>query len=161
MPWVDANCKYEDLCPEQKRNDTRALLCSCGANIGLQSWQRFVNVLGPCGVHVKIINREALIEFVFSSEKKSTYGPTNPVMEILMLNKTDVDRAKSEAGIDAISCDFDTHFVIIINLLSHNSIIIRKIPKSTKAMFGSEMNRDQYLSAIKALGPFPDEILVR
>lgn len=153
--WVDLNCKSSDIVPRSR--DTTALLKAIGSSVGMQQWCRFEEEPDACGIYVSIVNKQAALDCIYNPHHKAVYGASNPIKERVFYG--DWKSLFNDIGLrSTLKWDRHSHILIIVHLQTTNHIVIRKVPKDATMMFGSNANRDRFLSELGAIGPLPDEI---
>ena len=137
-------------------------MVSVSSNIALQQWRRLSLFDKPCGLCARFDDLQTLQHFVFANNPNPVYGKDNPKEERLLQSQQDIQEQLTEIGMDVgdIELESQKKFLIIVHLRSHNHVVIRKIPKDWKDMWGSQARRDQVLqnmADIEKMNPHPME----
>lgn len=152
--WFHLNCGSEQIAPpESKRNDVTALLKAAGASIGMQQWHLFTHHEGSCGVYVRFDDLPTVHKFLFADRYTPIYGKANPKKELMLFSQRDIAKVLDKLKLNQIRSDLTSEILVIIHLASHNHIIVRKLPKNYRLMFGSTQLRDAFLQTLDSLGP--------
>ena len=157
--WLEINCTPEQIAlPESKRYDVKALLRAAGANIGMQNWSRFSRHDSPCGVYACFKDLPTVHDFIYNESHAPIYGDTNPKTGFLLISQRQIQLVFEMIGIQNTRSEVASEILIIVHLKSHNHVVVRRVPKGVKAMFGSEQVRNSFLRNIQNLSPPMDEL---
>ena len=156
MAWFDLDAVQCVLTPWEHRQDLSTVMKAAATNVGMQQW-KWGCLSGARAMSVSVADAETLDTFVFG-DHKPTYGAANPFQELLVAGSDKIDKVLNNLKVGEISWDPVRDFLIVLHLRSHNRILIRKLPKDWRAMFGTREARDHFLTVLCRLGQYPMEL---
>lgn len=157
MSWFDTNCVANSLTPWSSRSNLSAVMKAAATNVGAQQWIWGCLPDSFRALSVSVDNPTTLDTFVFGNHKP-TYGPLNPFEEMMVTDAAHLDKILKKIGLDNIKWEPSNDFLIILHLRSHNRVLVRKVPKDWRLMFGSRQARDRFLTTLSSLGQYPVEL---
>ena len=149
MSWYHKNDPAYNLAQAKKnKHDVSYLMKVAGGNLGINHWNRFCAYQGTCGIFAQFQDVKTLKTYMFSLDQKII--SQCPLTENLFFHERTLSEMMQQNQIDLnkIKIDYRSHFLIVIHLQSDNRVLIRKVPKNPKVMFGSTKNRDKILQAM-------------